>query len=115
MSVRKFFSHGVYVDVQVIREFVVKRQQTKSGPQGVVMKTESISSEKKARKKERERRFWQKLGTHLDVSTASSVSFVISMAVNQITGPNESPLMPYSYQYRRKCDSGEDSQSLGCT
>lgn len=50
--------------IKVVRDFVVQRQNSKSktseGLSGI--KTDTVSSEKKARKRERERRFWQKLG-----------------------------------------------------
>jgi len=51
--------------IKIVRDFVVKRQQLKSKP-GEASSTKqaesSVSSEKKARKKERERLFWKSLG-----------------------------------------------------
>lgn len=49
--------------IKVVREFVVKRQQskTKAGPQTHSVAHGGVSNEKIARKKERERRFWRNL------------------------------------------------------
>jgi len=61
--------------IKVVRDFVVQRQQSKSkaGEGGVStgVKTDSVSNEKKARKREREKRFWQKLGSVVSDHTAS--------------------------------------------
>jgi len=45
-----------------VRDFVVKRQQTKTkSGSGLQVKTDAVSLEKKQRRKEKERRFWQSL------------------------------------------------------
>mmetsp|Transcript_13357 Transcript_13357/g.25936 ORF Transcript_13357/g.25936 Transcript_13357/m.25936 type:complete len:701 (+) Transcript_13357:61-2163(+) len=55
--------------IKVIRDFAVKRQQSKTKASGtggssqpVAVKTDAVSSEKRARKRDRERRFWKRLG-----------------------------------------------------
>lgn len=54
--------------IKLIRDFVVKRQQSKTkaggagASQSAAIKTDAVSSEKRARKRERERRFWKRLG-----------------------------------------------------
>jgi len=60
--------------IKVVRDFVVQRQQSKSKGEGGVatgIKTDTVSNEKKARKRERERRFWQKLGSVVSDHTSS--------------------------------------------
>ena len=70
MLCARFAASGLLVCV--CSEFVVKRQQskTKTGG-GIVIKTESVSAEKKARKKEKERKFWKKLGNVISEDTSA--------------------------------------------
>lgn len=55
--------------VTKVKEFLVKRQQSKTKHVGVIIKTRSVQSEKKARKKERERKFWKKLASVVSPKT----------------------------------------------